>query len=420
MKSDQTHSTRDCSRARGGLPGRLGVLFLALVLASTLAACQDPAPPGTPLPSDPTPMDSSPTPEITAIEATNTPLPSSTPQPTATFDISTVEDWGVGRLIFDLEEHSFGEKISLGIYALDLADETLTEIIPGAQLLDISPDRQRILAAAEEELRVMDLVSGSYQVLAENYYALSPSGAKWDPAENRVYYLTEGDSGVTLHWVQPDSGEGEQLASDSPIAVLEADQGVIVLGKGSCNPFGECTYSGQEWISKAGEKIAIYDHGETIMMPCQKPDQYVYAEKDQDGYLTLHIKPHGQDQETVFWATKPEYSDCDWAPDGSRLAVTLVDRFWYSGSIQDYYFQILVPNTNEVIDRSYLKAPLDHVVWSPDGRYVVFTGTGIYEDIYQVEINLMELNSLSVRRYNHLNQLRSGSYLTIPSLFWAP
>jgi WD40 repeat protein len=392
---------------------------LVLALGIGLSGCQDPGPPDGQAASETPPAQISPTPEATVEEATSTPVPTNTPEPTPTFDITSVEDWGAGRLIFDLVEHDFGEKLVQGIYELDLETETLTEISTEAQLLDISPDHQQILIAKEGELSIVDLDSNEVQKLAENYYHLSPSGARWDQTNNTIYYLAAGESGTILHRVNPDSGESEELPATSPIAVLEADQGILMLGKGTCNPFGDCAYSAQEWITSEGDQVAIYEIGESIMLPCQRPDEYVYAEMNQDGALSLRVRPHDQDQETVFWAVKPEYSDCAWSPDGNRLAVILVDRFWYSGSIQDYYFQILVPSTTDIIDIS-LKALLDHVTWSPDGKYVAFAGTGLYEESYQIEVTLLELNTLSVRRFSQLSEFQSENYLSIPELFWAP
>jgi WD40 repeat protein len=320
-------------------------------------------------------------------------------------------------------EHSFGEKLSRGIYALDLEADGLTEILPpGTRLLDISPDRQRILYSDDSELSVFDLGSGSFQVLADDLYLLAPIGAKWDHSDNRIYYLAAGESGPTLWQVNPDNGESEQLAVAGAIAVLKADQGVIIIGKGTCNLFGDCAYSEQEWITDQGERIASYEIGDSIMLPCQKPDEYIYAEIDENGILSLHIQPHDQELETVFWAVQPEYSDCAWVPDGTRLAVTLVDRFWYSGSIQDYYFQILIPEPYQLIDLSYIKAPLDHVAWSPDGSYIAFSGTEQIGEAYQLEINLVQPDGINffISRFDQYEEFQSENYLTIPWLIWAP
>jgi WD40 repeat protein len=421
MIKNQIQPPPHISRSHGRYLRSSWLVAFVIALASGLAGCQDPGPTDLPAASQTPAVQNSPTPEATLVEATSTPVPTSTPEPTPTFDISIMEDWGAGRLIFDLTEHSFGEVLYRGIYILDLETDQLTEVHPaGTQLLDISPDHKSILIASETELKVFDLGSGSAQTLADNYYSLSPSGARWDHAENQIYYLSAGEAGAALQRVNPASGETEPLATTSTIAVLEADQGIIVLGKGTCNPFGDCAYSEQEWITKEGAQIAIYGIGESVMLPCQIADRYVYAEMSQDGALSLHIRPLDQDQETVFWAVQPEYSDCAWAPDGTRLAVTLVDRFWYSGSIQDYYFQILVPESNQIIDLSYMNTPLDQVAWSPDGEYVAFTGTGLNGESYQIEITLMELNSLSVRKFSQLSEFQSENYLAVPLILFSP
>lgn len=420
MNRDQTNPQNRFPRSNRNDPRRSGLTAFLLCLGILLASCQEAVPPELPAANQTPLMQSSPTPEATIVEATSTPVPTITPEPTPTFDISTVEDWGAGRLIFNLMEHSFGEKASRGIYALDLESDTLTEVLPeGTKLLDISPDRKRILTAIDSELTIFDLGNESVQTLAEDYYSMSPSGAKWDRTENRIYYLAIGESGTTVHRVDPDSGESEELAVTSPIAVLEADRGVVVLGRGTCNPFGECAYIEQEWITGGGDRIASYEIGESIMLPCQRSNEHVYAEMNQAGAVSLHIQPHDQGHETVFWAVKPEYSDCAWSPDETRLAVILIDRYWYSGSIQNYYFQILVPGTSEIIDIP-LKAPLDQVFWSPDGKYTAFTGTRLYEESYQIEITLVELNSLRVSRFNQPSEFQSENYLAIPVLFWAP
>lgn len=401
---------------------RRNLALLAFLLSSIfgLSGCQEPEKPAIPDPSETSPVTSSPRLETVTAEPTFTPLPSSTPEPTPTFDITSVEDWGAGRLLFDVEERTFGEKNFQGIYALDLETGALTEISgAGTVLLDISPDHQRLLASREGELSVIDLESGTSQELVDDYFQLSPSGAKWDHATNTIYYLaTDGSENFPVR-VNPGSGEKERLAISSAIAVLEADQDTITFGIGTCNPFGDCAFSELLWTDSQGNEIASVEAVDSTLLPCQRPDEFVYSEKDEDSRLSLHIRPHGQEQETVFWSWKTEYADCAWSPDGNQLAVILIDRYWYSGEIEAYYFQLLIPATIKILDLP-LKAPLDHVVWSPDGRYTAFTGTSLNDNGYQIEINLLDIDLSSVARFNQLRQFQSENYLTVHTLFWAP
>ena len=399
---------------------RPGFMVLLLALAAGFWGCQ-----GTVVPTatEKIAVTNSPTPVLATETPTSTPRPSSTPTPvpSPTFDITTVEDWAAGRLIFDLVEHNFGEKDFRGIFELDLETNTLTEISnAGTKLLDISPDHQRILTADEQVLAIIDLNSGASQKLTENYYHLSPSGAKWDHGTNQIYYLAADASDIFLIQINPDSGETAQFPINSTIAVLAADLGTIIIGKGTCNTFGSYTYAQLQWINDQGDELASVELGDAILLPCQRPNAFVYSPKDPEGSLSLHIRPHGQDAETVFWAFATEYADCAWSPDGNRLAVTVINRGWYSGSILDYYFQLLIPATNEIIDLSYLNAPLDHVIWSPDGRYTAFRGTTLNDETYQVEINVAQIYPFSVRRFDQLDQLQSANYLAIPNMLWAP
>lgn len=395
------------------------LLFLALIVG--ISGCQQAEKPTVPDPTETLPATSSPVPETATTEPTSTPLPTSTPVPSPTFDLSTVEDWGSGRLFFDLEERSFGSKNYLGIFSLDLETGALAEIRgAGSVLVDISPDHLRFLSSQGGELSIIDPETGASQELADDYYQLSPSGASWDHSTNMIYYLaTDGSENFPVR-VDPVSGEKERITVSSAIAVLEAEGDTVTFGIGACNPFGDCAYTELLWTDSQGNEIASVEVGDSIPLPCQRPDEYVYSEKDENNTLSLHIRPHGQEEETVFWALNTEYADCAWSPNGSQLAVILIDRYWYSGEILEYYFQLLIPSTNQILDRSYFKSPLDLVSWSPDGRYTAFAGTALNGDIYQIEINLFEVDSVSVARFNQPEEFRSTDYLTIHALFWAP
>lgn len=367
------------------------------------------------------PATSSPTTEPATPESTNTPLPSSTPVPSPTFDITSVEDWGSGRLLFSIEEHSFGEINYQGIYELDLDTGALDlKSSPGTRILDISPDHMQILVAQESILSLIDLSTGSMTQLADDYFYLSPSGAKWDHSQNLIYYIAGDSTDLSLIKIETNNGEIQQLDTPSPIAVLDVVRGTIILGKGTCNPFGNCVYSDLIWINDQGNEIASRDLENIILLPCQRSNQFIYSVKDENNTLSLHIRPHDGGPETVFWALNTEYADCTWSPGGNSLAVIVIDRYWYNGEIQAYYFQVLLPGTNQILDRSYLKAPLDHLAWSPDGEYMTFSGTEQTDEAFQIVINLVKLDNFAVNRFDQYSEFKSENYLTIPEVFWAP
>ncbi|MGB2955856.1 MAG: hypothetical protein WBB64_07795, partial [Anaerolineales bacterium] len=86
-------------------------------------------------------------------DPTDTPPPTASLTPSPTFSPSSVQDWGKGRIFFDVTEHSFGDKDYLGIFSLNLETGTLIEIWEkGSQLLDVSPDYQRLLVSQDQNL----------------------------------------------------------------------------------------------------------------------------------------------------------------------------------------------------------------------------------------------------------------------------
>jgi len=396
----------------------IGFLIAALLL---IAGCKNPEIITQQTQGKSSPQATSPSPEPSQPFPTKTPEPKPTLETMIKFDYSSVEDWSVGRLIFDLEERSFGEKTYPGVYELDLQTGETREISgAGTQMLDIAPDLQHILAAREGNLSVIDLDSGTENLIAGDYFHVSPSGAKWDHSANLIYYLAEDDSGTSLIQFQPESGMIAQPIPGGPISILQIDQGILTWGYGICNAFGSCTYDGLKWSSTEGEDIATVEMGESILLPCQTANSFVYAERDKEGGLSLHIRPHAEEQEILFWALNTEYSDCAWSPEGDRLAVTLIDRGWYSGVIQDYYFQILTPESNKVIDLSYLQCALDQATWSPDNKLITFSGTVLKDQIYQLKLNLLDLETNRVTRLDLPEQFQSDNYLSIHNIFWLP
>jgi hypothetical protein len=395
---------------------------VSLCLCLLLTACKtynlQPVPQAslTPLPSAPltTPPASSPS-------ETPTPTPSQTPMVRPTFDLEAVADWSSGELIFDIATRSFGERGSLGIFKLDLSTGELSEILgKGSQLQDISPDLKAILATQGQNLAVYALDGELITPLASDYFSGSPAGARWIRMTDEFLYIADDGQNRSLLSLTPDGKLKGILTSDEPLAIAAADQDLVVWTKGTCNSFGDCTVKGISWTALDGSSLAEFDPGPDQILPCQSPSSYLYSHKDDNNVLSLHVHPLNELPETIFWAANTEYSHCDWSPDLTRLAVVVIDRGWYSGTIKDYFQQILLMHNQGVIDLPANLGPTDKASWSPDGNYLLFTGTASNQDQYQLVMRIMDTGSFLVTNLDEFLKLSSVDYITVNQIFWLP
>jgi len=340
-------------------------------------------------------------------------------QETAAVDL--VEDWGESRLVFDIKRRAFGDSNYLGIFIIDLVTYELEQIsAAGSRLLGVSPDYLYLLTSSESSLFTMQVSSKAIQVISDNLFSASPAPAAWDLSSNDVYYLTSTGQGSELYRYQLSSGTQESLADNDPVAILYANKGIVVWGEGTCSAFGDCKIEFLHWMDSNGTEFAKRTIGDLILLPCQTNQDFVYAVRDENEGLSFHVQSLETSNEHVFWSLNTEYADCAWAPNGTDIAVTLIDRGWYSGELYGYHFQILHTDDNRVSDMSFLKDLTDQLSWSPDGRYIASTGTIDNDQIYEIDLSILDLENLKAATLNQLMDFQSENFTAIDQLYWLP
>jgi len=358
-----------------------------------------------------------------------TPLPDDVASPEAaiihsdpeTAAVDLVEDWGKSRLVFDIKRRAFGDSNYLGVFIIDLVTNEIEQIsAAGSRLLGASPDYRYLLTSSDTSLFTMQITSKAIQVISDNLFSASPAAAAWDLSSNDVYYLTSTGQGSKLYRYQLSSGTQESLADNDPVAILYANNGTIVWGEGTCSTFGDCKIDFLHWMDSSGSEFAKKTIGDLILLPCQTDQDFIYAVRDKNEGLSFHVQSLDTSKEHVFWSLNTEYADCAWVPNGNDIAVTLIDRGWYSGELYGYHFQILHTDDDRVSDMSFLKDLTDQLSWSPDGRYIASTGTINNDQIYEIDLSILDLENLKATTINQLKDFQSENFTAIDQLYWLP
>lgn len=405
---------------------RFIVICLALLLVGCAQTSQEPQPSLTPVTqvlltttyTAPLNPSSTSTPDQ---DPTDTPPPTASLTPSPTFSPSSVQDWGKGRIFFDVTEHSFGDKDYLGIFSLNLEAGTLIEVWEeGGQLLDVSPDYQRLLVSQDQNLYTVYTDGREVKLLADNLLSSSAQGARWVESSEEIVYIASEDDKTKLIRVNDDGKNPVILLEGNPVIIYSATSDRLVWGEGICNSFGGCTQSSVVWSDGQGNEIAAQQMEERQLLPCQTVSHFVYVEKDENDIYSLHIQPHQDQDEIIFWLAGTEYSDCAWSPDQKQVSVVTIDRGWYSGTVHLYRQLILDVKSREITLLPVRLGMVGNSYWSPDGDYLLYTGTENTDDHYQAVMRIINIKSLSINFLDENIDQKSSNYITVNHVFWLP
>lgn len=348
-------------------------------------------------------------------------VPTSSPTPSPTFTPSPVPDWGEGKIYFDVLERSFGERAFKGIYRLDIQTGKLAQVMgSGHQLLDVSSNYQRLLVSRNQQLFTVGRQGEDREMVSEQYLSSSPHGAQWVKSTRDIVYIArEGESNVI--YLKEEGGMPSKVNTGHlPVLIHIATKDRLVWGSGACTSFGECTQHGLVWSDYQGEEIAYFTREPNELLSCQTPSHYVYAERDENQVSRFHIKGIGEEREKLYWLAGDEWTDCAWAPDKTRLAVMVIDRGSYSGSIQDHRQFYMDVESGEYTLLPGRLGETTEATWSPDGEYTLFTGTKQGETQFQVIMRLMHAATWKLTNLDDNIDMHSPNHISIHHLFWLP
>jgi hypothetical protein len=134
---------------------------------------------------------------------------------------------------------------------------------------------------------------------------------------------------------------------------------------------------------------------------------------------SLAITASGQPQ---IWTPLPAgyVLDYSWSPSGHWLAALWQERSDYSGKITGQKLYLLNPaeNLNNAIP---ISINLDGKVrWSPDGRWLLVSGTETNADGYRLNLRLIPANGGNITVLDGKMGPSGANFVFISSLFWIP
>lgn len=333
------------------------------------------------------------------------------------------------RVVLNLAERAAGSIQSKGVFLLDTKTQALTRLLEdGYQLQAVAPDGTQLLVNQGSDLYLAAVEDpATMQKLAPDFYPYGQTGAAWLPDGKSVVMILEREgrsiwqmavaNGSAQRLTPREFSPFELLASPDPNEVFWAEGGCPLDGQGR-PAAGECQ-SGQ-WYRSAANAIAPFGLSE-ISRPLRSPDgkglAYTYLTGlDQP---TLALTASGQPQ--IWTPLPPGYVlDYSWSPSGRWLAALWQERSDYSGKIMSQKLYLLNPAENRSNPISVSINLNGKVRWSPDGRWLLISGTEINADGYRLNLRLVPANGGNITVLDGKMGPSGANFVFISSLYWIP
>jgi hypothetical protein len=331
--------------------------------------------------------------------AAGTDLPSPTPTATETIPEPEVTPPACGEdgcVFFGTAQSEDGSVAARGVYAYDVASQSLTQVLPeGFNLQDAAQDGDQLLVNFEKFLWTVDLVDGKFDPVSETFAYFGQQGAYFD-ANGEVVFLDEADP------IQTDAGVAITLHKSPQTDVLYFDAG-------ECSAMDYCQSEGAFSMDTDGEITALSEYQQPAFSPDGQwvaflnPEaatrlnyyhiSYLLAERVGQGAASRRtLYPPAESGFEVY----PDVADFSFSPDGDQVYLIYdVYSEYYEKSLrlQAYLWDL---NTGTLFDFGDLEGPVASLnpryAWSPDGDHILLfatnvTGNGEYRiSAYQTDI----------------------------------
>lgn len=319
-------------------------------------------------------------------------------------------------VVLDLAER-VGETVqSKGVYRFDTQAQTLTRIFDEHyRLQSLSPDGTQMLVSQDSDLFLAGVDGSLPQKLSGGFAGSAQVGALWMPDGRTIALIADRDDGPGLWLATPDGSAWRRLFQASTTGVNPVE----LYASPDPSRVYWAAEDGSSWVSPLDGGPSQPMTG--VMRPNISPDlsglAYSYlTEKDKTNLALTTLNRR------KVWAPLPEgyVIDTSWSPSGRWLAALWMDRSDYSGKPGAQKVYLLSPSDNQKSEFDTAINYNGQLSWSPDGRWLLISGTETNAEGYRINLRLMPVNGGAVTVLDGKINASAKNFIFIHSLYWIP
>jgi len=329
---------------------------------------------------------------------------------------------GSGPIVFGLERRQGDGYDHLGVYRLDLGTRATRQIFgAGVQYQAASPDGKYLLVNQGASLYRTNVDGTDPVQITGSLYFSGQHDAIWTKDGLIAAVLANGQvNGITLF--DASGGRVSSLAGlgASPIELYPgSDSTRIYWAGGTCTSPGVCKPD-SAWVSSPDGSLnknltgfvgpQLASDGKALVGAVASPTEQsnlVFSDPDGSNPRPYHL-PGNQ---------LLEYA---WDPSSSQVAavVAIVDS--YSGKTTGNRNFLVDPNTLSISEYSSSKLMRPLVLWSPDGKYMLWIGTLSTESGFSIGGSLVNRATKQVTDLNSAFGQSGPDYMVVTNADWLP
>ncbi|MCB2209458.1 hypothetical protein KQH62_01075 [bacterium] len=358
--------------------------------------------------------------------AAGTELPMATPTATETIpepELTAPTCGEDGCVFFGTAQSEDGIVAAQGVYAYDVSDQSLMQVLPeGFNLQDVNAAGDRLLVNYENSLWTVNLADGEFERVTETLAYFGQQSAYFN-AESEVVFLDEADP------IQTDVGAAFTL-HQSP----QTD--MLYFEAGECSDMDYCQSEGAFSMNSEGEITALSEYQQPVFSPDGEwvaflnPEaatrlnyyhiSYLLAERVGQGAASRRtLYPPAESGFEVY----PDVADFSFSPDGDQVYL-LYDVYseYYEKSLrlQAYLWDL---NTGTLFDFGDLEGPVASLnpryAWSPDGDHILLFATDVTDDDeYRINVYQTDMDTGDKMVLQEEALFSETDYFYLTNIYW--